>query len=245
VTASYGAGTVRPGVGSVPPEPPSEPRVVEVDPSRPRRSRGGIDWAVEALLHGELVVLPTETVYGIAARPDDAGATARLFAAKRRPRGLSLPILVPDAGSAWTLGRRTSQAEALADAYWPGPLTLVLERTALSSGWALGDEARTIGLRVPDLPLALALLRRAGPIAATSANLSGRPPLGRTEDLLEAFGNLVAVYLVLRREAPEPGGVPSTVVDVTRSPSRFVREGAIGVEPIRRILSGGGGEATL
>jgi len=135
------------------------------------------------------VVLPTETVYGIACRPDDAGATARLFEAKRRPRGLNLPVLAATAGAALALADVPEQAPALAAAFWPGPLTIVLRRSASSSSWDLGDEHGTIGVRVPDLLLTRAVLEAAGPLGVTSANLSGEPAASDRDALLATFGD--------------------------------------------------------
>jgi L-threonylcarbamoyladenylate synthase len=206
--------------------------VFEVDPADPVASVPAIEAAAEAIGEGHLVVLPTETVFGIACRPDDPVATAHLFETKRRPAGLTLPVLAPDAASAWRLGVRSPAASSLADAFWPGPLTMVLLRTEASAGWDLGERADTIGLRVPDHPLARALMRKTGPLAATSANLSGRPPIADPAELAETFGDRVAVYLV-----PAPGrgpeGAPSTVVDVTGDELVVLREGAIDAARLR------------
>jgi tRNA threonylcarbamoyl adenosine modification protein (Sua5/YciO/YrdC/YwlC family) len=210
--------------------------VFEVDPDRAPGAGRAVRAAAAAIRDGALVVLPTETVYGIAARPDDPAATGALFAAKRRPTGLALPVLVGDPAAAFGLGRATRAAEALAAAFWPGPLTLILERTEPSAGWDLGDRPRTIGLRVPDHPLASALIGRSGPIAATSANISGEPPLEDAAGLLRAFGEAVAVYLIAVR--PTGGGIPSTVVDLTGERPRVVREGAISLADVERATGG-------
>jgi tRNA threonylcarbamoyl adenosine modification protein (Sua5/YciO/YrdC/YwlC family) len=202
-------------------------RVHHLDPHHPERAREAIDDAAAAIRAGHLIVLPTETVYGIAARPDDPDATRRVFDAKRRPRGLSLPVLVPDEDGAWHVGVPNPAARSLAAEHWPGPLTLVLERAEVSRGWELGEAAETIALRVPDHPLAALLLRAAGPIAATSANLSGRPPLAALDDLLEAFGDAVGVYLVAEPGAARASGVPSTIVDVSSGVPVVLREGPI------------------
>ena len=122
---------------------------------------------------GRLVVFPTETVYGIAARPDDPVRPA-LFAAKGRPADLNLPVLVADTAG---LGRgRSTPWRALASAFWPGGFTFVLERTQRSRDWSLGDRPDTVAVRVPDHPLSPELLRLSGALATTSANPSGRPP---------------------------------------------------------------------
>ena len=119
--------------------------------------------AIAAARRGDLIVFPTDTVYGIAARPDDAAATDRLFEAKQRPRDLTLPVLVSNAGQAREIARFDDRAARLAQGLWPGALTLVLPRTAASEGWDLGGDRDSIGVRVPDHPLALAVLAGASP----------------------------------------------------------------------------------
>src|SRR5206468_4051928 len=103
-------------------------RVFEVHPEGLGQDSEALDAATVAIRRGDLVVLPTETVYGIAARPDLESATSRLLEAKRRPQGLTLPVLTPATEDAWLVGRPTLAAKALAEAFWPGPLTMVLER---------------------------------------------------------------------------------------------------------------------
>ena len=178
--------------------------VVAVDP---------IADAVAAVRRGELIVFPTDTVYGIGADPHDPAATARLFDAKRRPRDLTLPVLTATLDVARTLARFDDRAERLATALWPGPLTLVLPRSDVSRTWDLGREATTIGLRVPSHPLALAVLSAAGPLATTSANRSGSPPAVTCDELHVVFGDLVAVYLCEERPL---SGAASTVVDLSQ-----------------------------
>ena len=172
-----------------------------------------IEEAAAAASRGALVVLPTDTVYGIGTRPDDPAATSMLFAAKERP------------------------AEHLAAACWPGPLTLVLPRTEVSARWELGGDAETIGLRVPAHPLALALLRAAGPLAVTSANRSGDPPARTSDELVAVFGDLVAVYLC--QDEPLEGAA-STVVDLAHGEARVLREGGLPAEEVHRLLAGEG-----
>jgi L-threonylcarbamoyladenylate synthase len=212
-------------------------QVHQVDPADLERAGPGIEAAAEAIDAGELVVFPTETVYGIACRPDDPGATALLFEAKRRPARLSLPVLAPDVPSAWRLGMRSAAAAALADAFWPGPLTMVLPRSEASAAWDLGELERTIGLRVPDHGLARALMRRVGPVAATSANLSGQQPVAHPAGLVGTFGDRVAVYLVLS-PGSVLGGSPSTVVDLTGEGLLVLRKGVIGPERLRAVVPG-------
>jgi tRNA threonylcarbamoyl adenosine modification protein (Sua5/YciO/YrdC/YwlC family) len=212
--------------------------VFEVDPASPERAGTALDAATAALSEGRLVVLPTETVYGVACRPDDRAATGRLFEAKRRPARLNLPVLAATTEEAWVVGGPTAVARRLAAAYWPGPLTMVLARADRSRDWDLGAERNTVGVRVPDHPLTGALLARAGPLATTSANRSGSPPLERASTLVDAFGEAVAVYLVLPEGARQPAGVSSTVVDLTGDRLRLRRRGPI---PLDALLSVGAG----
>jgi len=181
-----------------------------------------IDAAVAALEAGRLVVFPTDTVYGIGARPDDPRATAAVFAAKGRPRDLVLPVLVGSEGEARRLAVFDERAARLAAAYWPGALTIVLPRTGLVRGWDLGGDGGSVGLRLPDHPIAMELLRRAGPLAVTSANRSGEPTAGRLDTLVAAFGDRVAVYLVADEGH---AGSASTVVDLTGPEASILRHG--------------------
>jgi len=189
--------------------------------------------AAEAALAGRLVVLPTDTVYGIGTRPDDPAATARLFEAKGRPRELALPVLVASREQAERIAVFDERARRLAGRFWPGALSLVLPRTERSRSWALGEETSTIAVRMPHHPLALALLARTGPLAVTSANRSGEPTPSTCEELQRVFGDAVAVYLC----EPEPlVGAPSTVVDLTGPELRVLREGALREAELRAAL---------
>jgi L-threonylcarbamoyladenylate synthase len=192
--------------------------------------------AVAAVRRGELIVFPTDTVYGIGAAPHDPTATARLFDAKRRPPDLTLPVLTASREVAGTLARFDDRADRLAQALWPGPLTLVLPRAKTTLAWNLGGDAGTIGLRVPSHPLALAVLSAAGPVATTSANRSGAPPAATCDELHAVFGDLVAVYLC--QEEPLVGSA-STVVDLTHADVRVLRAGRVDEERIAHVLGGG------
>ena len=192
--------------------------------------------AAEALARGELVVFPTDTVYGLAARPDDAAATQRLFAVKGRSHDLPLPILAGSLAAAHVVAQFDERAELLAAA-WPGPITLVLPRAADTLGWSLGGDGRTVAVRIPKHPLALALLARSGPLAVTSANRSGAPPLEDAEALAAVFDEEVAVYLC--QDGPLAGAA-STVVDLMAAEPRILRTGALSAADIARFLAGEG-----
>ena len=201
------------------------------------RRRDPVAEAADAARAGRLIVLPTDTVYGIGTRPDDPVATARLFEAKARPRGLELPILAATAAEARTLARFDARADRVAGACWPGALTLVLPRTEASAGWELGGDPATVGVRVPHHPLALAVLAATGPLAVTSANRSGAPPARTCDELQAAFGDAVDVYLC----QDEPlEGLASSVVDLAHGPARLLRAGSVASEVIERLLPGEG-----
>lgn len=192
--------------------------------------------AVRAVLDGGLVVFPTDTVYGLAARPDDAAATGRVFRAKRRGRELALPVLVPSVASGGGLAAFDERAERLASAFWPGALTLVLPRAARSARWDLGGEAATIGIRQPAHPLAGAILEATGPLAVTSANRSGEEPASTCDGLRLAFGDAVEVYLC--KDEPSTGAA-STVIDLAHGAPRLLRRGAVAADDVARFLPAG------
>ncbi len=185
--------------------------------------RDAIEAAAEALAGGEIVGVPTDTVYGLAADPFRKGAADRLFRVKGRPRAVELPVLVADRDQAFELCRAVPPAAVrLVERYWPGPLTLVLPRRP-GLGADLGEDEATVGVRCPAHPVPLALCRLAGPIATTSANRHGEPPMGSAQELHEALGAEVAVVL----DAGPCRGVPSTVVDCTGQELRILRLGGV------------------
>ena len=181
------------------------------------------DAAEQALARGDLVVIPTDTVYGVTARPDVAGATARVFEAKHRRRGLTLPVLAADIGQARGVGSFDRRATTLAERFWPGALTLVVPRGLAAASWDLGAERTTVALRVPDHSVALALMARTGPLAATSANRSGRETPEDCDGVRRQLGDTVAVYICAGTLSP----VPSTIVDLTGPDPRVLRAGAL------------------
>ena len=189
--------------------------------------------AMAAAGRGDLIVFPTDTVYGIGCRPDVATATGRLFDAKERPRDLTLPVLAASTAVARAIARFDDRAERLALALWPGALTMVLPRTPVSAAWDLGGDATSLGVRVPDHPMALALLA-AGPLATTSANRSGEPPATTCDELVEAFGDAVDVYLCA--DAPLVGAA-STVVSLVGE-LEILRAGSLHPTDIERLSAG-------
>jgi L-threonylcarbamoyladenylate synthase len=191
--------------------------------------------AKHALLDGEIVAIPTDTVYGLAANPYVPGATDRLFKVKQRPRAVSLPVLVSGIDEAVSLGAAVpSGAVALMDHFWPGPLTVVIPcRPDLSAD--LGDDEATIGVRCPDHPVAMALCWAVGPLATTSANLHGQPTLLTAPDVEATLGS--AVPLVL--DGGRCDGDPSTVVDCTGQEPKLLREGRVPWAELREVFFAG------
>lgn len=182
-----------------------------------------IGRAIEALAAGSIVGVPTDTVYGIAVDPRERAAVEGLFGAKGRPGMKPIPILCADLDQARTVGIVADDVATIAAGHWPGGLTIVVRRIPGSADWVGDPSSDTVGLRVPDHPVALELLRRSGPLAVTSANRSGGAPTIDDEGARRALGDLVAVYLKGRGS----GGRPSTVVDVTVDPPRVLREGVV------------------
>jgi L-threonylcarbamoyladenylate synthase len=207
-----------------------------VDPDQPEDAGAAVGAVAKAIRQGQLVIFPTETVYGLAAAPQERAATERIFDAKERPARLDLPVLAGSVSEALALAEPTGAAEALAAAFWPGPLTMVIRRSRVSAGWYLGAAEDTIGIRVPGLALAREILRRTGPLATTSANVSGRPPLLDGDALRRTFGDSVAVYLVVPPGVQPPHGLPSTVVDLTSPSPATLREGPISAGDVARAL---------
>lgn len=187
--------------------------------------------ALEILRAGGLVVFPTDTVYGLGSLAFDQAAIESIYAVKGRPLEKAIPILIADAADLDCLARAvTDLARRLASRFWPGPLTLVLPKRAdLPAAVSAAD---TVGVRVPDHAAARALLRAAGPMAVTSANLSGRSSPRSAEEAASQLGGRVPLVL---DGGETPGGVPSTVVDVSGSVPVILREGPLTLAEINSI----------
>ncbi|GEJ97791.1 L-threonylcarbamoyladenylate synthase [Streptomyces sp. NPDC003388] len=193
----------------------------------------GLREAASAVRRGELVVLPTDTVYGIGADAFSSEACADLLAAKGRGRNMPSPVLI---GSPNTLhGLVTDFSELaweLVDAFWPGALTLVA-RHQPSLQWDLGDTRGTVAVRMPLHPVAIELLTEVGPMAVTSANLTGHPAPEDCDAAQRMLGDSVSVYL---DGGPTPGNVPSSIVDVTGEVPVLLRQGALSPEELRKVV---------
>lgn len=192
-----------------------------------------IQTAAHSVSSGELVVLPTDTVYGLGADAFDAVAVADLLRAKGRGRDMPVPVLV---GSWSTIDGLVSMVDSrtrsLVEAFWPGGLTLVV-RHAQSLTWDLGDSRGTVAIRMPLHPVAIELLEKAGPMAVSSANRSGQPPAQTAAEARQQLGDEVAVYL---EDGPAPQGVASTIVDVTGAHPQILRVGAVTEDALREVV---------
>src|SRR3954454_17401084 len=203
------------------------------DCSDPDARSAGLDAAAAAIGRGELVLLPTDTVYGVAADAFTPSAVTGLLAAKNRGRAMPVPVLI---GEASTLGGLVVDAPAvanrLAQEFWPGGLTLVLEH-APSLAWDLCDAEGTVAVRLPDDDVARDLLRRTGPLAVSSANRSGRPAATTAAEAVEQLGTHAAVVL---DGGPRSSSAASTIVDCTAPTPRILRVGAISVERLQEVV---------
>jgi tRNA threonylcarbamoyl adenosine modification protein (Sua5/YciO/YrdC/YwlC family) len=205
------------------------------DASDAEQLESGLVAAVTAVRSGALVVLPTDTVYGVGADAFSPEAVQRLLDAKGRGREMPPPVLV---ASATTLEALTTAVppwvRALVDAYWPGPLTLVCRQQA-SLRWDLGDTRGTVAVRMPHDPVALALLERTGPLAVTSANLTGLPAATDADAAVAMLGDAVEVVL---DGGPTTADLASTILDCTGDEPRVLRAGALEVAELRTFLAG-------
>ena len=192
----------------------------------------GLDIAADSIRRGELVVLPTDTVYGLGTDAFDPDAVGGLLTAKGRGRDMPVPVLV---GSPRTLDgiatRLSPAARALVEAFWPGGLTIVAAAQP-SLQWDLGDTGGTVAVRMPLHPVAIELLQATGPMAVSSANISGRPPATTVDEAVDQLGESVSVYL---DGGPSGEPVPSAIVDVTGDRPRLLRAGAVAVEVLREV----------
>ena len=192
-----------------------------------------VAMAVEALCGGDIVGMPTDTVYGLAADPFHTGAADRLFRLKGRPRRVELPVLVANEEQALSLCTAVPpEGRRLMERYWPGPLTLVLPRRPDLDA-DLGEEDATIGIRCPAHPLPLAVCAEMGPIATTSANRHGEPAITTAQGVAQAFGPEIALVL----DGGTCDQLPSSVVDCTGGAPKVLREGRISVVEILAALA--------
>jgi L-threonylcarbamoyladenylate synthase len=192
----------------------------------------GLAAAATSVLSGELVVLPTDTVYGVGADAFSPAAVTRLLAAKGRGREMPPPVLVGSTRAASALVEDLGPwGQQLIDEFWPGGLTIVC-RAQRTLNWDLGDAKGTVPVRMPQDQVTLDLLKETGPMAVTSANLTGKPAATTAEQAREQLGDAVAIYL---DGGPSAGGLASTIVDLTGDVPRLLRQGAISIGRLREI----------
>ncbi|MFT3832091.1 MAG: L-threonylcarbamoyladenylate synthase [Micropruina sp.] len=210
------------------------------DPQAPQRfdcatqADQALAAAEDAIAAGACIVLPTDTVYGIGANAFDAAAVQGLLDAKQRGRDMPPPVLIAEPSMLRSLATGlTADGLALAKAFWPGALTVVVTAHP-DLRLDLGDRGDTIAVRVPDHAFTRALLRHTGPLAVSSANVSGRPAAETIDEAVEQLGESVAVYL---DAGPAAGPVPSTIVDLTGEP-RILREGQLTREQLTQAVPG-------
>ena len=192
----------------------------------------GLLKAQSALEEGQLVVLPTDTVYGLAADAFSPQAVQRLLDTKGRSRQMPPPVLV---GAPTTLGALAvdipSWLRSAVEQLWPGPLTVICHQQP-SLTWDLGETHNTVAVRMPNDPVALALLKQTGPLAVSSANTTGDPAATTAQAAHDMLGESVAVYL---DGGPTSSGTPSTILDATGSTPRILRAGAIGLDVLHEF----------
>ena len=191
-----------------------------------------LDRALEELERGAVVVVPTDTVYGLAALPENPDAVQWVFELKRRPDHKALPVLAAAPRALEPIVRIDPAASTLAERFWPGPLTLVLPRAEGFDHDLGAGSASTVAVRVPAHDVALSLLEKTGPLAVTSANVSGEPPASTIAEARAAFGDAIPVYL----DGGTCSGGASTVVSLEEGVS-VLRPGPISEDEIRATLT--------
>ncbi len=194
----------------------------------------GLAAAQDALSRGALVVVPTDTVYGVAADALQPQAVQRLLDAKQRGRELPPPVLIAESAVLRALVVDVPvEVDALINRFWPGALTVIMKAQPTLK-MDLGESEGTIAVRVPDQADTRELLRQTGPLAVSSANLSGQPPATSIDDAIAQLGDSVAVYL---DAGPAPGPVPSTIIDLTGSGGgRILRSGLLSFAELSAVL---------
>lgn len=195
--------------------------------------RLGFIAATAAAKRGELVVMPTDTVYGIGTDAFSINGVEKLLAAKGRERNMPTPVLIgnPNALSALT-ARVDQRMQDLVQSFWPGALTLIVKQQP-TLNWDLGDTSGTVALRMPMHPVAIELLNLVGPMAVSSANKSGQAAATSSEMAIEQLGDSVSIYLSGEQTAV---ALPSTILDLTGEAVKVIRVGALGLDKIRSVV---------
>jgi len=217
-----------------------------VDCQDPETRAAGLVAARWAVNRGELIVMPTDTVYGVACDAFSTEAVERLLASKGRGRHMPPPVLVASFDDVQPLvASLPVDAEAVIDAFWPGGVTIIFAANP-SVSWDLGETQGTVALRMPDHEIALELLAATGPLAVSSANLTGQPSAHSVDDAVSQLGDAVSIYLdagvVGHSSIGSPANPGSTIVDATEldagGPWRVVRHGVQSVDSLRNVTTG-------
>ena len=204
------------------------------DCRNPAERAAGIDAGVAAAQAGELIVLPTDTVYGVGADAFTPAAVTTMLASKGRGRNMPSPVLVGTARAAAALADDLGPfGQDLIDEFWPGALTLIF-RVSPTLLWDLGETKGTVALRMPLHPVALDLLKQTGPLAVSSANRTGQPPATTADEAQRQLGEAVSVYL---DGGPCTDSIPSTILDLTGAVPTLLRAGAVSVDRLRTVVS--------
>lgn len=206
---------------------PIQTAIIPVDHSE------SIQRALEVLQKGGLVAFPTDTVYGLGALAFDGNAVESIYFAKDRPVEKAIPVLIGDHAELEKVSNNISDVvHKLVSQFWPGPLTVVVPKKATLPEAVSASE--TVGVRIPDHQVARALLRSTGPMAVTSANISGQPSPSTAQEVFEQLNGRIDLII---DGGKTPGGVPSTLVDCTGSEIKVLREGPISLEQILSAIS--------
>lgn len=206
--------------------------IIHINPRKPEPHL--IRQAAKVLIEGGIIGYPTETVYGIGCNALDAAAVDRIYDLKGRDRSKAMIVIAGDILQVRELVKDIPPAaEKLIDNFWPGPLTIIFDAVEKVAA-VFRSGHNTIAVRIPDSRICLSLIRQTGfPLISTSANPSGEPPATTAEEVAAAFGNQLDLII---DGGPTPSRTPSTVVDVTRTPVRIVRQGAVSALEIRTVL---------
>ena len=206
--------------------------LISINPKRPEHPF--IEQVVDVLIAGGIIGYPTETIYGIGCSAFDAEAVERIYRLKGRDRQKTMILIAGDIVQVSELVKSIPvSAEKLIDSFWPGPLTLIFEASSRLHEFAFG-KSKTIAVRIPDCTICLELIRETGfPLVSTSANISGQDAAVAAQQVAEAFGDQLDVII---DGGPSPERAPSTLVDITRTPARIVRRGAISDLEINTVL---------
>lgn len=196
-------------------------------------SKEDMDSVVEEVISGELIVYPTETVYGIGACIYNETAVKKLYMAKNRPFDMPLSVAVSDKEMMRTIAELDERAEKLVDAFLPGPLTIIIKKKAEVPD-IVTSMSEKVGIRMPDHPLALEIIRKTGPIVATSANLHSHPDAVNVKEAISDLSDHVSTYIDC---GPCTLGKPSTIVWIMGEDMEIVRQGAITKEQIEDVLN--------